>query len=161
VVVITKGFSRYELPGDLDGPLQAIIAYATGCGYRIDTGEAASKEAPAPVTFTKGNKSMSKRKQIVEFAKSYTGGEVPVAKANVLHALEATAAKRGMSLSKFAETPEGSAMYQLYKNAPGNDVPPRPVFKTSYEALLWEAAEHRRKANIPSEGFRDEPNPQF
>jgi hypothetical protein len=149
----------WEILGDVDC-LPALMRLADrwrGWGYTIAEGDSAT-----PITVAKENKSMSKRKQIVDFAKSYTGGEVPIAKSDVLHALEETARKRGMSLSKFIETGEGNAMYQVYKNAPGYDVPQRPVFKTSYEALQWEAAEHRRKAGlVDAGGERDATDPNY
>src|SRR5215813_3219185 len=95
-VIIKKGGERWELPADLDCIDAIVEMFPTlkRWGYEIADGDSAP-----PITIAKEHKSMSKRKQICELAKSYTGGEVPVAKADVLQALEETAQKRGMSLS--------------------------------------------------------------
>src|SRR5437868_2388730 len=147
-VVIRKAGQVWELSPDLDC-IDAIVEMAPLWGCTIGA-ETAPHGAAIPIR--KECKTMSTRRQIVEFAKSYIGGEVPIAKADVLHALEATAAKRGVSLSKFVETPAGSALYRIYKNAPGSDVQQRPVFKTSYEALEWEKSEHIRKSGLADAG---------
>ena len=53
-------------------------------------------------------------------------------------------------------------LFALHKAAPGSDTPPRPVFKTSHDALGWARKEHLRKAGLADvEGHRDDENQQI